>query len=188
MNFLIGVSCATRLWKRRILTEPVNISGILRMHRQRAGQAAARLRKILGKMPPRRTLWRSPDGVYTIDEATDPRHLQADSSKLRHCVGTSHNSAMLAERGLRSTDPEAIHCLHYWLKVVRGSSRIFTFMRGNASIATMEVENRSGTIVQFEPRLIMEEDLAELLRGVEYLRLQLGVDPEYKPGSRGRRF
>jgi len=161
-----------------LLAAPMNISGILRMHRQRAAEAASRLRQILGKLPPRRNLWRSDDGIYRIDEATDPRHLQADSAILKHCVGTSYNSAMLEERGLQPSDPEAIHCLHYWVKVKRGSVRILTFMREDAPVATMEVDGFR--VVQCEPPLVYERhDLAELSKGLECLQLELWVDPTY---------
>ncbi|OYW52366.1 MAG: hypothetical protein B7Y80_19620 [Hyphomicrobium sp. 32-62-53] len=168
-----------------LLTQPVIIAGMLRMHRQRAAQAAARLRNILGKVPPRKIVWQSTDGIYRIAEASDPRHLQADSAALWHCVGTSHNSALLAERGLQPSDPEAIHCLHYWVKVKRGSARILTFMREDTPIATMEVEG--SRVIQFEPRHTDEEPyLAPVLTGLDRLHLELAVDPLYKPVARRR--
>jgi hypothetical protein len=101
-----------------IIHAKANIAAILRRHTRRSQQSAAVLKgKLSADVPDRVILWA--EGQYRLEEATDPRHLQQDSIALGHCVGTTHSSAALAEKGLEPTDPEAIHYLHYWVKLKR---------------------------------------------------------------------
>lgn len=164
----------------RLIAEPVGLAGIIRIHRQHSWQAAARLRRLLGNIPPRPTVWRNDAGTCRIDEAVDPRHLQEDSAILRHCVGTLYNKKLLASRGLTLADPAAIHCLKYWDKIMRGKIRILSLVRSNQIVATLEVNCATKSIVQFEPKLWRgDTTFDELLDGLQALELDLMTSALY---------
>jgi hypothetical protein len=132
-----------------LVTGRANIAAMLRTHRQRNRQAAAVLKHGLKpEMPPRRILWQSAN--FRVEEATDPRHLQQDSCELNHCVGTTHNPDALEKRKLSPDDPEAVHCLHYWMKIRSGQTRILTLTHKSRPLVTIEYDTRSRAIVQME--------------------------------------
>ena len=127
------------------------IAAILDAHARAAQTASTLLAKTIdlnGPPPCRIPLWEG--GDYRLDEATDPRHLQQDSIALKHCVGATHDSATLKLKGLKETDPEAIHYLHYWMKMKKGETRILTLMKQDTPVATIEYNVTTKAIVQIE--------------------------------------
>jgi len=129
----------------------VSITGLLRGHRQRELQNAARLKKHLSEiLPPRKVLWQS--GSYRIEEATDPRHLIRDSFALGHGAGTLYNEEILTRLRITSSHPEALHYIHYWIALRKGRSRILTLTSDGVPLVTMEYLIKAQTIDQLSAR------------------------------------
>ena len=86
-----------------LLRSKAGIKGILSRHYQRASQQSARLRKTLidnpdHQAPPLEIL---NAGDCQLVELLSPYHLQQESAALGHCVGTSYNDVVLAQKGLK---------------------------------------------------------------------------------------
>lgn len=130
-----------------ILDTKAGVKAIVRAYRQRTRQAAAALCADLpAEVPPRNVLWQS--GDYRIEEATDPRHLQHDSTALGHCAGTLHNTVILRLLGIEPNAPEAIHYLRYWMAIKSRTARILTLTAKHLPLITMEYRTRSRVVAQ----------------------------------------
>src|SRR5262245_25205204 len=92
----------------------------------------------------------TPDG-HQLVELTTPQHLKAESAALGHCVGTLFNETALAAKGLKESDPAALHYLHYVMKMRHGESRVFSLRnpRGNP-LVTIEYDVKDEAIRQIE--------------------------------------
>lgn len=123
-----------------------SLVGILKHYnRQIAQERATKLSSLRHQVPMRTLLWT--DGVYTFEEANDPRHLVYDSLTLGHCVGTLHLRAALAHQNITSSHPDAINYLHYWIKIKNGRSRIITLIERNTPRITVEFDVSTCTIL-----------------------------------------
>jgi len=123
-----------------------NLNSILR--RQQLHLARERAKKWYGlgeAMPERKVLWSN--GPYTVEEATDPRHLVYDSLALGHCVGSLYNNAALAHAGLTPHDPDSIHYLHYWIKIRSREVSILTLAEAGVPLITIEYHPGTKTVV-----------------------------------------
>lgn len=130
-----------------LLLTNAGIPAIIRAHRNHILQAAAcRRRDIPRTIPPRTVLWECLP--YRFEEATDPRHLEQDSTTLGHCVGTLHHTQALDHHHLKEYDPDAIHYLHYWLAIKHRRARIFTFTRHHEPLVTLHQCTATGAILQ----------------------------------------
>ena len=136
-----------------LLSTNAGITAILRAHSRREAARALQFRfsHCFDEEPPtRRVLWQR--GHCKLAEAIDPRHLQDDSMALGHCVGTLHDRQALAAQDLSPEEHEARFCLHYWLKIVAGEKRIFTFTFEDVPVATIDYDSTLKGILQIEGR------------------------------------
>lgn len=118
---------AIRLSPHLVSHKRAGINAILRKYRQRQDQERKAARRSLPiQAPPRAVLWSS--SRFSIEEATDPRHLIADTKALGHCVGRALNPISLISHGLSPEHPDTIHFLSYWQKIKRREARIITLM------------------------------------------------------------
>lgn len=116
-----------------------SLVGILKHYeRQKTRMRATKLSSLRGGIPQRTLLWT--DGVYTFEEAINPRHLVQDSLALGHCVGTLHLKAALAHKSITPDHPDAVDCLHYWIKIKNGHSRIITLIERDTPRITVEFD------------------------------------------------
>lgn len=122
-----------------------SLLAILRKHQQDLSRERARRWSILNDNIPERTLlWTN--GVYTLEEANDPRHLVYDTMALGHCVGSLYCKAALAHHQMTADQPKAIHYLHYWLKIKNGESRIVTLFEADSPLITIHYHVATKTI------------------------------------------
>ncbi len=132
-----------------LIAANTGIAGILRDHERRSRQAAAHLRRrAAADVPDGIALWQN--GRWRLEEATDPRHLQLDSQVLKHCVGTLYSRPALRDSGLHARDPEASHCLHYWINIRCGKTRILTLTENGVPHVTLEYDVLRQAIVQMQ--------------------------------------
>lgn len=119
---------------------------ILRRHQQHlAREQAKKWCDLSADLPPRKLLWTN--GLFTLEEATDPRHLLSDSIGLGHCVGTLYNNAALTHAKVDRSQPDALRFLHYWMKITSGQSRILTFIEADTPRVTIDFSVRTGHIL-----------------------------------------
>lgn len=129
-----------------LLSSRAGIPAMLRSHQRSQQQArAALLRCLQDDVPDRRLVWSSPP--YSLEEVTDPRHLQHDSLVLGHCAGTLHLPQALRHHKLAPDHPDAIHYLRYWVRIKNGDSRIFTFIENGVPAYTIETAPSTQTVV-----------------------------------------
>jgi hypothetical protein len=120
-----------------ILRTRASIHGIIRIFFQRRQQAtAATWRAMLENAPPRRLLLSIPP--FTLEEATDPRHLLQDTLALGHCVGYTYDEDILARQGITSRNHESLQYLSYWQSIKAKQTRIITLMEGTVPRVTVE--------------------------------------------------
>lgn len=123
-----------------------NLLSIMRCHSQHKAQERARQWYAVGSdVPERLLLWS--DGRFTLEEATDPRHLVYDTLKLGHCVGNMFDKASLTHHRLPSDHPEALRHLLYWRKIRSGASRIVTLIEADTPLITIEFHTQTRTIL-----------------------------------------
>lgn len=123
-----------------------SIISILRKHQQHLERERAKQWLLLeGPTPERILLWT--DGLYTLKEATDPRHLLNDTLVLGHCVGSLFNRIALEHLKLSKDHPDAIHYLHYWMKIKSGESRILTLFEADMSLVTIDFHPHTQIII-----------------------------------------
>lgn len=129
-----------------------SLFAILRRYQQHIAQERAkRWFELRDTVPERTLLWS--DGLFTLEEANDPRHLIYDSLFLGHCVGTLYNRAALAHRTLNSDHPEAIHYLHYWMRIRDGQSRIIALIEADTPRVTIDFHPHLQTIVAAQGKI-----------------------------------
>jgi hypothetical protein len=137
--------------KPRMLTERVNIGGMLKGHLARTSQLAASSAKSIsahGKPPA--VLLQLGGGCRLVELAT-PAQLEAESRALGHCLGTMLNRRALAANGLKPGDAGASRYLHYAIRIRAGACRIFSLRNRLARpLATIEYDVRSEAIRQIE--------------------------------------
>ncbi len=122
-----------------------SLLAILRKHHQDLSCERAKQWHILNVNVPERTLLWS-NGVYTLEEANDPRHLVYDTLSLGHCVGSLYCKAALAHHQLTADHPDAIRYLHYWLKIKHGEARIVTLFEADTPLITIDFHVATKTI------------------------------------------
>lgn len=138
-----------------------SLNAILRRHQVHLAQERSKAWYGLAEaMPARKLLWS--DGRFTLEEATDPRHLVYDSLALGHCVGSLYNNAALAHAGLTPHDPESIHYLHYWIKVRGRVVRIFTLAEAGMPLMTIEYHPATKTILAVQGKVTPQGELDPL--------------------------
>lgn len=138
-----------------------SLNAILRRHQVHLAQERAKAWYGLAEaMPARKLLWS--DGRFTLEEATDPRHLVYDSLALGHCVGSLYNNAALAHAGLTPHDPESIHFLHYWIKIRGRVVCIFTLAEAGMPLMTIEYHPATKTILALQGKVTPHGDLVPL--------------------------
>jgi hypothetical protein len=118
-------------------------------HRER--ERAKQWTKLSDTVPPRTPLWT--DGVFTLEEATDPRHLVNDTLALGHCVGSLHHRMALAHLNIPNDHPEAVKYLHYWLKIKKGESRIVTLLEAGTPRITIDFHPATNTILAAQGKI-----------------------------------
>jgi hypothetical protein len=134
----------------------LNTRSILADHANSSAAAAQRLAGRATTTLPPTLIVPDADPAFTLVELTSAQHLQAESAALKHCVGTTHNSAALRAKGLQPTDPGAEEYLHYAIKIRQKKTRIFSLRHKGRPVATVEYDVATQSIVQIEgnPRSI----------------------------------
>lgn len=129
-----------------------NLLSILRRHAQhKAQERVKQWYAIWSDVPERTLLWSN--GLFTLEEATDPRHLIYDTLKLGHCVGKLFDRTALEHHNLTAKDPKALHHLHYWRKIKTGSSRILTLFEADTPRLTIEFHPQTRTILAAQGKI-----------------------------------
>lgn len=143
---------AIKLSPHLVADKHAGIAAILRKYRQhQEHERKAAWLALPTNTPPRTVLWSS--SRFSIEEATDPRHLIADSKVLGHCVGTALSPRAMLHHGLSPDHPDTIHFLAYWLKIKRRQARIITLLEYGVprvtlhyDISKQEIAELSGAI------------------------------------------
>ncbi len=129
-----------------------SLFSILRRFQQHQAQERAKYwLRLRETVPERRLLWS--DGLFTLEEATDPRHLIYDTLALGHCVGSLFDMAALSHHNLTQDHPDAILYLHYWLKIKHGDSRILTLIEADTPRITIDFHPQTRTIISVQGRV-----------------------------------
>lgn len=140
-----------------IFSEEESIENVLAAHRRRITEKIANLKQQLAIAPPSSeppVILRSNVPGYYLAELIEPAHLQQETIALGHCIGTTHNSALLRERGLSPSDLDARAFLHYARRIAGNKSRIFSLRGPDGPTATIEYDNGRKRIVQIEGKNI----------------------------------
>lgn len=126
-----------------------SLYSVLRRYQQHlAKERAMYWLRLPDTVPERRLLWSN--GLFTLEEATDPRHLIYDTLALGHCVGSLFDKAALTHHNLSNDHPHAVLYLHYWLKIKHGDSRIITLIEADTPRVTIDFHPGTQTIVAIQ--------------------------------------
>lgn len=131
-----------------------SLRNILNKHEQHKRQAAAALRRAFATLAsgdqPVTSLWQSAAG-YQLVELHTPAHLKAETLVLGHCIGTRHNTALLAEKNIPPGHPDEDNYLQYAIRMRRGASRIFSLRTPEGMPAvTLHYETAKREITEIE--------------------------------------
>lgn len=161
-----------------------SLFSILRKYqRHNEQERARRWHDIRDAVPERTLLWS--DGIFTLEESTDPRHLVYDTLTLGHCVGTLYNRAALNHHTVTPDHPDAINYLHYWIKIKNGQSRIITLIETDTPLVTIDFDIGTKNIVAVQGKTTpLGEFLPIPARAKEPLFAAIKVLPIRKGGGR----
>lgn len=132
-----------------ILSTPASINAIIRKQIQRRQKAhGEEWLAAVANAPPRRLLLSIPP--FSLQEATDPRHLLQDTIALGHCVGHDYEEGILARHGLTIRSPDRLQYLSYWQSIMAGNTRIISLMENGIPRVTIEYRVPTKTLGHIE--------------------------------------
>ncbi len=131
-----------------------SISSILNKHAQEKAQKAADLRRRFMAADNDKyrvtTLYEGVDG-YRLVELHTPAHLKAETLVLKHCIGSRHNLAALAQKGISPGSAQEDNYLQYAIKIRKGECRIFSLRAPDGMpVATLCYDKKSQSIIELE--------------------------------------
>lgn len=126
-----------------LITEPIGFSGLLVRYQKGVANRSELRAHVLarGEAPARPVLWTSRDGVHALTELTHPGHLVEESCILGHRIGRLSVHA-------DAETPHALITLTYWLRIARGSNRVFSLTACGQPVCTLNVRLEPPTIIE----------------------------------------